>query len=502
MPPSEKAEADLEQFFHLVHQLLVHAEDDDVVAGLDHRVAVGDDHVAVGLDAHRALVADDFRRLQVAHDGGDGDALGQGDLAQAAAHHPGGIAVAVGHQLQGLGGAPAQGMDLGDVGPAHVGQQGADGDLGRGNADVDGAALHHVGVGAPVDQGQHPLAAQALGQGGGHDVVFVVVGEGEEEVHLGDVLLLQQVLVRGVAAQHQGVAQARRDPFCPAAVVLHQLHLQALLQGGGHPVADVAAAGDHHPLHRPHHAPQLPQHRADVLAGGDDEDFVAGMDHRLALGNDGLVLAKEGGDAGIHLGRQMLPQLAHRLAHQGAALVGPHRHHDQAALGELQHLQGLGEIHQAHDVVGDVLLGADGEIHGKVLVGEKLLVLEKIGGPQAGNAGRHVEAALGDLAGHQVGLVALGHGDEQVRIVQAGVAEDGRQGRIAAHGAQVEPVLQGGQALPVVVHDGDVVGLVHQGLGHAGADLAGTENDDLHASPNVLGRPWGGRREPVLLHAV
>ncbi len=74
-------------------------------------------------------------------------------------------------------------------------------------------ALHHVGVGAAVDQRQHALAAEALGQQGGHDVVFVVVGQREKHVGFVDVFLRQQVFVGGLAVQHQGIGQPGGDDF-------------------------------------------------------------------------------------------------------------------------------------------------------------------------------------------------------------------------------------------------------------------------------------------------
>jgi hypothetical protein len=44
------------------------------------------------------------------------------------------------------------------------------------------------------------------------------------------------------------------------------------------PQAHLAAAGDHHPAHRPVHLAQRAQHRADVLGGRQHEDLVAGLD--------------------------------------------------------------------------------------------------------------------------------------------------------------------------------------------------------------------------------
>ena len=131
-----------------------------MVARSDHRIVVGDQHF---------LVADDRA---------DGGAWRQGDVFDHPADHFAGFAVAVGNRLDGLGGAAAQGVNADDVATAHVGQQGADGGQLRADGDVDLPALHQVDVGRVVDQGHHLARAQALGQQRGHDVGFIVVGQG------------------------------------------------------------------------------------------------------------------------------------------------------------------------------------------------------------------------------------------------------------------------------------------------------------------------------------
>jgi hypothetical protein len=89
-------------------------------------------------------------------------------------------------------------------------------------------------------------------------------------------------------------------------------------------------------------------------------------------------------------------------------------------VGELQHLERLGELDQLADVVGDDLLGADGVIDGKVIVVKQLGMLGVVGRAQAGDARRDVEQRLGHPAGTQVGLVRLGDGDQQVGVLGAG----------------------------------------------------------------------------------
>jgi hypothetical protein len=155
-------------------------------------------------------------------------------------------------------------------------------------------------------------------------------------------------------------------------VALDHLDLVVGFQRGGDAGADVAAAGDHHPLDRLQHAPQLAHHRPDVLAGGEHEDLVAASIDRVAVGVDRLVLAEDRGDAGIDAGRQVFAHGLDRLAHQQAAVIGADADQGHPPVGELQHLQRLGKLDQARDVVGDLLLRADRMGDGEMLVVEQV----------------------------------------------------------------------------------------------------------------------------------
>ena len=89
---------------------------------------------------------------------------------------------------------------------------------------------------------------------------------------------------------------------------------------------------------------------------------------------------------------------------------------------EFQHLQRLGELDQFGDVIGDLLLGADRVIDGEIIF-RKQEGTEKILRGRAGDAGRHMKKAAGDLAGHQIGLIGLRHRDQQVGILDARLAQ-------------------------------------------------------------------------------
>jgi hypothetical protein len=63
------------------------------------------------------------------------------------------------------------------------------------------ARLHQIDVGLAVDQRHDAPGPHALGHQAGHDVVLVVVGQREIQIHVVDVLGFEQHFVRGIARQ-------------------------------------------------------------------------------------------------------------------------------------------------------------------------------------------------------------------------------------------------------------------------------------------------------------
>ena len=119
----------------------------------------------------------------------------------------------------------------------------------RRDRDVDRAALHQLRVGGPVDQRHHLARAEALGEHRREDVGLLGVGHRGEHVGAVDVLLDQQLLVGGVAVQHDGAAQAaRRCAARGAGSRSISLTWLSLLERLRQAEADVAAAGDHDAL--------------------------------------------------------------------------------------------------------------------------------------------------------------------------------------------------------------------------------------------------------------
>ncbi len=218
--------------------------------------------------------------------------------------------------------------------------------------DVDLRALHQVGVGLAVDQREHAARAQALGQQAGHDVVLVVAGEREEQVHLADVLVAKQVLVGAVALEHQHVGrQLGRQVFAARA-------------GWPRPASPGTGARSRAPGASPTRPPPaiitrltgwsiLPSaasaRRICVVAASRNTSSPGSMRVLPSQARQRRVAAVDRDDAHLHVGHQAR-DLGQAVAHQRAA--GERAHDDQAdpPLGELHHLQRLGVLDQLADV--------------------------------------------------------------------------------------------------------------------------------------------------------
>ena len=221
------------------------------------------------------------------------------------------------------------------VAAPHIGQQLAEHGLRRRQRDVDLRALHQVGVAAPVDQREHAPRAQALGQQAGHDVVFVVAGEREEQV---DVARCSRRRA-GPRRCRRRAAPARRCgssvASCSQRAWLRSTSLIWYVAAGldelpRKPQPDAAAAGDHHALDGavdpPGRSGAAPTAPLQVLARRQHEHLVAGLDARVAVADDeavGLVLEPAVDRDDAHVGIRARTRAARRCCGAPAARPPP-----------------------------------------------------------------------------------------------------------------------------------------------------------------------------------
>jgi len=123
----------------------------------------------------------------------------------------------------------------------HVREQRADGRLRRRDRDIDLAGLQQIDVGAAVDERHNAARTHALGKQARHDVVFVVVGHRDEEVHVGDVLRRQESFVGDVPLQYERPVEAGREYLAAPPVVFDDLDRVVALDRTRQSQSDVAA---------------------------------------------------------------------------------------------------------------------------------------------------------------------------------------------------------------------------------------------------------------------
>src|SRR6185312_7466287 len=154
-----------------------------------------------------------------------------------------------------------------------------------------------------------------------------LLGVGERGEHVGavDVLLDQQLLVRRVAGEHDGVLEQLRYPARAALVALDQLHLARFLQGAGEAKADVATAREDYAAYSRVLLAQLADHPPDVIARGKKKYFIAFFDDRGAIRGNAAAAAVDGDDARLQAG-QVVRQLPQAMADQQSAADGAHAH--------------------------------------------------------------------------------------------------------------------------------------------------------------------------------
>ncbi|MNP10626.1 hypothetical protein D3C76_1027820 [compost metagenome] len=262
-------------------------------------------------------------------------------------------------------------------------------------------------------------------------------------------------------------------------VHLDDLHLVTAFDGLGQTLADLPATGDDDALVGLVETAHFAHDRPNVRPCGNEKHFVVRFDHRIALGQDRPVATENRRHAGFDVGH-VLAQLAQLLPHQRPAVVGPHRNQLRLAFGEVDHLQGARMLDQALDVVGDYLLGADQHIHRDGFVVEQFGAGQVRRFTDAGDLGRCMEKGMGNLAGHHIGFIAAGHGDQHVGIIGASLAQNTGQRTAALYRTDVQSVAEVTQAFAIGVDHGNVIRFACQVLRQRTADLPRSEDDDFH----------------------
>src|SRR5206468_2280423 len=235
-----------------------------------------------------------------------------------------------------------------------------------------------------------------------------------------------------------------------------------------------------------------------LVVGGDCDHGIGALDAGLSEEADLAAVAAHDDAAELRLQPVGAPRILldesdlmsalHEVTRQviahGAATDDDHVHTVLAALQQ-----------DVLNVLGALDGRADG-VHAQLLVR-----LRALGVVDAGDYVRDLEHMLGDLRGHDVAVVALGHGDEAVGLLDAGATQDVDVGAVADHlvaaEVQGEHAAGGGarEGVGVAVDDHDLVAR----LVHVGRDLRAnttTPHDQQLQVRSIIGRPWSRPGRP------
>ena len=92
-------------------------------------------------------------------------------------------------------------------------------------------------------------------------------------------------------------------------------------------------------------------------------------------------------------------------------------------------------------------------------------MLKVVGRADPGHLGGDLEEGVRNLAGHHIDLIGMGDRKQKIHVGRPGLGEHFRGGGLANHGADIHPVLQAVQQMPVLVHQGNVIVLPGEYLG-------------------------------------
>ena len=362
--------------------------------------------------------------------------------------------------------------------------------------DIDPKGSHQGRIVRAVDQGHGALAAGALGEERCQNIDFVVIRHGDHRLGHGDVHFRQNIAVKCIAMNDGRPVQGLREILRALGVHFDDLEVQfgmGLFQGSCQKQADIAAADNHHAARFLFLMPERRHGTFDMFAVGNEIYLVTDQHLIVATRHDQIIAAHDSEDDDIEIGKY-LGQLAERRIHDRAAVLAAYRDHAQAAVAERQHVESAGQLQTAFDGMRDFDFRRNDQIDRQMIRAVKIrpgrLQIALIA--NARYLFGHAKYGMGDLAGDHIDLVRIGHGDDHVGILRAGLVEHVRQRCIPHQAPDFRCFQQLLHDLRIVIDHSDVIRLAGKLAGDARADLAGATNDDPHPRmPRTLmpGRP-------------
>ena len=256
----------------------------------------------------------------------------------------------------------------------------------------------------------------------------------------------------------------------------------------GHEAPDPAAAHQNHALDGHPRPSGDHEHLVQRVLGGYQVQLVAGLHARVAARHEELLSAR---DPRHHeLGVQRLLDVGDALACEQGAVVHQEVAHLQVGVLEGHYVAGGALLHRLDDRPRRLDLGIDEVVHlQKRVLREVGVGVLRVAHPR--DLARHPELARHQAAGDDVELVAVGDADEEVRVVDAGLAQRRQAvaGVVDHHAVEVVHGVLG--RLRVALDEDHVLVVGHQVARHLEAGGTGAGDDYLLSHRRQYGRCAG-----------
>ena len=173
-----------------------------------------------------------------------------------------------------------------------------------------------------------------------------------------------------------------------------------------------------------------------------------------------------------------MPETGKGLVHERPSLDA-HPHHADEAVRKLPVLHRAGEGEQTFDGADDFLLRVDEHTDAQRVAAEEFGIGGVFFRADAGELRGLGRDGVGEEAGHDVGLVAVRHREENGGVLSPGGLEYGRPRSRSEDGLHIHVVFYAAELVGVLVNDHDLLLFLGQALRDVKAHFARSHNDDL-----------------------
>ena len=157
--------------------------------------------------------------------------------------------------------------------------------------------IDHPAEAVVVDLGDDLAGAGAAREHAGDDVVLVAAGQSHEGVGAAYALLLQQVRVGAVAQEDFGLGHDLLDGLAVLLILLDDLDADARADEIGTEIERNSPAAEQHDVaHGALVGANALEKCTDGAGGADDMDYIPGLEHKVAAGDENVLTALNDGD--------------------------------------------------------------------------------------------------------------------------------------------------------------------------------------------------------------